>query len=116
MKWAGLFGAGGDEQKYGFEPEVSLHTGDHHFTVSSLTVRQISLHSITQHTNHELVAIHHPSKTLMEADLMFNLPANEQYSRSKQPFLWRATGMSKLMQPGSSAHDAMVSGILTKGG
>lgn len=23
MQWAGLFGAGGDDQKYGFEPEVS---------------------------------------------------------------------------------------------
>jgi hypothetical protein len=24
VKWAGLFGSGGDELKYGFEPEVSL--------------------------------------------------------------------------------------------
>lgn len=34
------------------------------------------------HPNRELVFLHRPSKTLIQADLMFNLPATEQYSRS----------------------------------
>lgn len=32
--------------------------------------------------NRELVFIHIPTRTLMEADVIFNLPATEQYSRS----------------------------------
>lgn len=35
------------------------------------------------HQNKELVFLHKPSKTVIEADLVFNLPAHEQYS--KQP-------------------------------
>ena len=76
---------------------------------------QISLHSITQHTNHELVAIHHPSKTLLEADMLFNLPASEQYSRTKEPLFFRATGVHKNMRPGTALHEKAVSGTLTKG-
>jgi len=34
------------------------------------------------HPNKELVFFHKPTKTLIEADLLFNLPATEQYSRS----------------------------------
>jgi hypothetical protein len=34
------------------------------------------------HPNKELVFFHKPSKTLIEADLLFNLPATEQYSRT----------------------------------
>ncbi|QDS75009.1 hypothetical protein FKW77_005692 [Venturia effusa] len=34
------------------------------------------------HMNKELVFNHRPSRTLIEADLLFNLPATEQYSRT----------------------------------
>ncbi|KAL0580492.1 hypothetical protein V5O48_001562 [Marasmius crinis-equi] len=34
------------------------------------------------HPNKELVFNHKPTKTLIEADLLFNLPATEQYSKS----------------------------------
>jgi len=37
---------------------------------------------VDAHPNKELVFFHKPSKTLIEADLMFNLPATEQYSKS----------------------------------
>lgn len=37
---------------------------------------------VHSHANKELVFYHKPDRTLIEADLMFNLPANEQYSRS----------------------------------
>jgi hypothetical protein len=34
------------------------------------------------HTNKELVFLHKPSRTMIEADLLFSLPATEQYSKS----------------------------------
>ena len=37
------------------------------------------------HQNKELAFLHKPTGTLIEADLMFNLPATEQYSKT-QPF------------------------------
>jgi Domain of unknown function (DUF4336) len=37
------------------------------------------------HGNKELVYFHKPTKTLIEADFFFNLPANEQYSKTGQP-------------------------------
>jgi hypothetical protein len=37
---------------------------------------------IHSHQNRELVFVHKPTRTLIEADLIFNLPATEQYSRT----------------------------------
>ncbi|KAK3681957.1 hypothetical protein LTR37_020724 [Vermiconidia calcicola] len=37
------------------------------------------------HGNQELVFCHKPTRTLIEADLLFNLPANEQFSRTDTP-------------------------------
>ncbi|KAH7390265.1 hypothetical protein BKA64DRAFT_119141 [Cadophora sp. MPI-SDFR-AT-0126] len=37
---------------------------------------------VDSHPNKEIVFFHKPSKTLIEADLLFNLPATEQYSKS----------------------------------
>ena len=37
---------------------------------------------VDAHPNKELVFFHRPSKTLIQADLLFNLPATEQYSRT----------------------------------
>lgn len=39
---------------------------------------------VDAHQNKELVFFHKPSRTLIEADLLFNLPATEQFSRSSQ--------------------------------
>lgn len=36
------------------------------------------------HGSRELVFLHKPSRTVIEADLLFNMPANEQYSRSTE--------------------------------
>ena len=36
---------------------------------------------VGSHGNKELVFCHKPDRTLIQADLMFNLPANEQYSK-----------------------------------
>ncbi|KAK9447390.1 uncharacterized protein V1518DRAFT_82439 [Limtongia smithiae] len=35
-----------------------------------------------EHSNKEVVILHIPTKTMIEADLLFNLPAAEQYSKS----------------------------------
>lgn len=40
---------------------------------------------VHSHTNKELVFHYKPDKTLIEADLLFNLPATEQYSRTGEP-------------------------------
>jgi len=37
------------------------------------------------HANKEVVVFHKPSKTLIEADLLFNLPATEQFSKAGVP-------------------------------
>lgn len=39
---------------------------------------------VDSHVNKELVFNYRPEKTLIEADLMFNLPANEQYSKASE--------------------------------
>ncbi|KAF2674167.1 hypothetical protein BT63DRAFT_419475 [Microthyrium microscopicum] len=72
------------------------------------------------HMNKELVFLHKPSKTLIEADLMFNLPATEQFSKSgeaaDQGFLTKqfiklqntkgdATGQKRTIWYGTSAGD-----------
>ena len=37
---------------------------------------------VHSHQNKELVFLHKPTRTMIEADLIFNLPATEQYSKS----------------------------------
>jgi hypothetical protein len=37
---------------------------------------------VDAHVNKELVFFHRPSRTLLQADLIFNLPATEQYRRT----------------------------------
>lgn len=39
---------------------------------------------VPAHINKEIVFHHKPTRTLIEADLMFNLPATEQYSKSEE--------------------------------
>ena len=39
---------------------------------------------VGSHANKELVFCHKPDKTLIEADMMFNLPAREQFSKTSQ--------------------------------
>jgi hypothetical protein len=46
--------------------------------------REFNYEYVGSHANKELVFCHKPDRTLIEADMMFNLPANEQYSRSNE--------------------------------
>lgn len=93
VKWAGLFGAGGENKTYGFEKEISLH-------------------NVSAHRNDELVAIHHPSGTLLEGDMLFNLPPTEQYSRSHLPAWFRVLlGSGSSMSPGGTLHNKLADGL-----
>ncbi|KAK3675791.1 hypothetical protein LTR78_004432 [Recurvomyces mirabilis] len=52
------------------------------FTISEEFDREFEYEYVSAHANHELVFHHKPTRTLIEADLMFNLPATEQFSRT----------------------------------
>ncbi|KAG9080746.1 hypothetical protein FRC06_006200 [Ceratobasidium sp. 370] len=64
LKFDGVYGQDPAGTKYGFEPEI-----------------QACYFSGFQ--NQDVAFLHAPSKTLIEADLLFNLPATEQYANSK---------------------------------
>lgn len=55
------------------------------WTVSEEFDREFDMEYVPAHANHELVFNHRPSRTLIEADLLFNLPATEQHSKTGQP-------------------------------
>lgn len=52
------------------------------FSIDADFDREFEYEYVDGHANKELVFCHKPSKTLIEADLMFNLPATEQMSKS----------------------------------
>lgn len=43
---------------------------------------EFAMEYVYGHPSRELVFLHKPSRTLIEADLLFNLPAREQYSKT----------------------------------
>lgn len=74
---------------------------------------QISVHQVAAHMNDELVAIHKPSGTLLCADMLFNLPAHESYSRSGGfPFLSKLLGKGGAMAPGTFAHEKAMAAVI----
>jgi glyoxylase-like metal-dependent hydrolase (beta-lactamase superfamily II) len=64
LRFDGAWGKDEPGTKYGFEPEIQ-----HIY--------------FTGHSNKDVAFYHADSKTLIEADLLFNLPATEQYSQAK---------------------------------
>jgi len=44
--------------------------------------REVDVEYWDGHSSREIVLLHKPSRTMVEADLLFNLPASEQYSRT----------------------------------
>ncbi|EKM56514.1 uncharacterized protein PHACADRAFT_160039 [Phanerochaete carnosa HHB-10118-sp] len=65
LTFDGSWGKDPEDTTYGFEHDV-CHLSAY----------------FSGHQNKEVVFFHPSSKTLIEADLLFNLPANEQYSKS----------------------------------
>ncbi|KAJ5785873.1 uncharacterized protein N7503_011085 [Penicillium pulvis] len=54
------------------------------------------------HSSREVVLLHKPSRTLIEGDLIFNLPATEQYSKTKEGAT--ANFLTRLVLPALSLH------------
>jgi len=60
-----------------------VHTSNNRsISIDSAFDQEFEVEYVPAHGNKELVFCHKPSRTLIEADLMFNLPATEQYSKS----------------------------------
>ncbi|KAK2735716.1 hypothetical protein FQN55_001999 [Onygenales sp. PD_40] len=57
----------------------------HDLTISDEFHADFDVEYVHSHPSHEIVLRHKPTKTLIEADLIFNLPATEQFSRSGEP-------------------------------
>ncbi|PGH03124.1 hypothetical protein AJ79_07451 [Helicocarpus griseus UAMH5409] len=80
----------GLKEKREKNPETRGLTYDHIFTKENKNDYRIShefhadfdVEYVNAHPSHEIVLFHKPSKTLIEADLVFNLPATEQFSKS----------------------------------
>jgi len=63
ISFAGAYGADPEGTQYGFEPEITACY-------------------FSGFKNKDVAFLHGPSKTLIQADLIVNLPGNEQYSKS----------------------------------
>lgn len=55
------------------------------YTVDPTFDAEFDVEYVHAHANQEIVFNHKPSRTLIEADLIFNLPATEQMSRTGEP-------------------------------
>ncbi|KAJ3812301.1 hypothetical protein EV368DRAFT_75814 [Lentinula lateritia] len=62
LKFDGAWGSDPEDTRYGFEEDVSYFSG---------------------FSNKDVAFFHPASKTMIQADLLFNLPPTEQYSKSK---------------------------------
>lgn len=79
VKHDGVWGR--DEQPLGPDPVVNS---------------EIKVECFLGHYSHELAVLHIPSKTLVQADLLFNMPAKEQYSAPGAP---NSNGPLGLLRP-----------------
>lgn len=61
---------------------ILTKTNKHDIHISEEFDREIDIEYVDGHGNKEIVFLHKPSKTMIQADLIFNLPAKEQYSRT----------------------------------
>ncbi|KAI5310576.1 hypothetical protein KEM55_005170 [Ascosphaera atra] len=64
---------------YVFTPENKLN-----LSIDEEFDSEFSVEYVDAHINRELVFLHRPTRTMITADLLFNLPAFEQYSRSPE--------------------------------
>jgi len=55
--------------------------GKANITISEEFDREFDVEFVDGHINKEIVLLHKPSKTMIQADFMWNLPALEQYSK-----------------------------------
>ncbi|KAH8811339.1 hypothetical protein F5884DRAFT_876558 [Xylogone sp. PMI_703] len=62
--------------------DILFTSSDKHPHISDEFDNEISIEFIASMASQEIILFHKPSSTLIEADLLFNLPAIEQFSRS----------------------------------
>ncbi|KAK0192105.1 hypothetical protein F5146DRAFT_1038348 [Armillaria mellea] len=79
LKFDGAWGLDAPDTKYGFEDEVRLYGST---SLSMLTGLQIKHCYFSGFINKDVAFLHEPSKSMIQADLLLNLPATEQYSKS----------------------------------
>jgi len=79
LKFDGIWGKDPTDTKYGYEDDIQTC----HFSGFS---------------NKDVAFFHPESKTLIQADLLFNLPANEQFSRTRFPAFAKLSPSSWLHQ------------------
>ncbi|KAL4904538.1 hypothetical protein BDW74DRAFT_26208 [Aspergillus multicolor] len=75
----------------------SNYNKEHGWPISEDFNKEFEIEYVHGHGSKEVVFLHKPSCTLIEADLMFNLPAREQYSKTGES----ATSgiLTKLIKP-----------------
>lgn len=112
---AKLIGVEGLQEKH---PDLKFHKifGDSKYdTVQIGWESEIDTVYFPGHANKELAILHKPSKTLIEADLVFNLPGLEQYKGSSS-----SAGVAGYLSPfkylsiSSNAHKTMTWNMLAK--
>jgi len=85
LKFDGIWGKDPPGTKYGFEDDIQSCF-------------------FSGFKNQDVAFFHLKSKTLIQADLLFNLPGNEQYSKSKMPVFGT-------LKPSSWIHQKLVSSL-----
>jgi glyoxylase-like metal-dependent hydrolase (beta-lactamase superfamily II) len=77
--------AADSDPKIGKEPFAAVFTRENKTNLAASIgedfARDFDVEYVHAHPNRELVFLFKPEKTLIQADLLFNLPAEEQYSR-----------------------------------
>ena len=88
---AQILGPEGLWEKRQKSPEFKDTPFDHVFkkdgsprTISAEFDAEFDHEYVHGHGSRELVFLHRPTRTVIEADLLFNLPANEQYSKAEE--------------------------------
>ncbi|KAI5295538.1 hypothetical protein KEM52_001053 [Ascosphaera acerosa] len=87
---AKIIGVEGLQEKWASNPQTKGQKVDYIFTPGNkdtMTIQpdfdeEFGYEYVAAHQNRELVFCHRPSHTLIEADLLFNLPPTEQYSKT----------------------------------
>ncbi|KAH9477979.1 hypothetical protein JR316_0010212 [Psilocybe cubensis] len=85
----GVWGRDPQDTKYGFEDDIE-HWSDNDTPILGIEYLLIWISSsyFSGFKNKDVAFLHKPSKSLIEADLLMNLPGNEQYSKAKQKPQW----------------------------
>ncbi|KAI0597264.1 hypothetical protein F4775DRAFT_264494 [Biscogniauxia sp. FL1348] len=89
-----------NDPKVGKEQFAFLYdeTNAHSNNISEEFAADFEVEFVNDHANKEIVLFYKPDKVLIEADLMFNLPAIEQYSKVPESEKKGASLLNKLFQ------------------